>query len=152
MCGERQTCKDNRFSRSEEPFGFYLYSWSPLCCLVSETNDAATLLWSAAKAWECPYSPAELSGIWRWGRGTKSVEWTQPQVCVPMVFIGSYSIVGRQGMGRECVAMLLVAELPERENRGVFWGFLFCGWFGWGLDFLYFGLGFLIFLLFFFLI
>lgn len=49
-------------------------------------------------------------------------------MCIPVVFIGSYSIVSRQGMGREHVTMLLVAELPEKESRGVFWGFLFCGW------------------------
>lgn len=48
-----------------------------------------------------------------------------PPLCVPMLFIGSYSIVGRQGMAREHVTMLLVAELSERENRGVFGAFCF---------------------------
>lgn len=48
-----------------------------------------------------------------------------PPLCVPMLFIGSYSIVGRQGMAREHVTMLLVAELSERQNRGVFGAFCF---------------------------
>lgn len=80
----------------------------------------------AAKAWECPSSLADLSSS-----GDEAREQKASGLCTtnvrPHGIYSPYSIVSRQGMGREHVTMLLVAELPERENRGVFWGFLFCG-------------------------
>lgn len=136
MCSGRQICTDKRFSRLKETIWFLLIQLklsvlfcfrNKWCCHVTPVGlkSSGVPLQPCRAVWHLVMRPENRKTAW--------VGYT-PQACIPVVFIGSYSAVGRQGRGREHAVMLLAVMLSARENGCVFAGFLWVGylvgWFG----------------------